>query len=56
MFILGAAAPAAKYFGGDQRHDSGGKLAYVSLGADCTGSSVKEIMAGYLLQKVLGKV
>lgn len=50
----GPGAPAAKYFGGEQRYDCGGKLAYVSLGADCTGSSVKEIMAGYLLQKVLG--
>lgn len=50
----GPGGPAAKYFGGEQRHDSGGKLAYVSLAADCTGSSVKEILAGYLLQKILG--
>ena len=51
-----AGAPAAKYFGGDQRYDCGGKLAYVNLAGDCTASSAKELFAGDLLHKILGKL
>lgn len=50
----GPATPAAKYFGGEQRHDTAGNMAYINLAADCTGNSIKEILAAGLLQKVLG--
>jgi len=50
----GPASGPSKYYGGELRHDCGGKLAYVALAADCTGTSVKEMVAGDLLQKILG--
>ena len=51
---LGPGAPAAKYIGGEQRHDAAGNAAYVALAADCTGASVKDLVASHLLAKVLG--
>ena len=53
--ILGPAAAAPKYYGGELRHDCGGKLAYVAIAADCTGTNIREMVAGDLLQKILGK-
>jgi len=50
----GPGAPAAKYIGGEQRHDAAGNAAYIALAADCTGASVKEMIAADLLAKVLG--
>jgi len=50
----GPGAPAAKYIGGEQRHDAAGNAAYVALAADCTGASVKDLVASHLLAKVLG--
>merc|ERR1719225_2142743 len=52
--IFGPGAPAAKYIGGEQRHDAAGNAAYVALAADCTGASVKDLVASHLLAKVLG--
>ena len=51
---LGPGALAAKYYAGEQRLDTAGKIAYISLAGDCTGSSMKEMIAGDLLQKILG--
>jgi len=50
----GPGASAAKYFGGEQRLDTAGNLAYISLAGDCTGSNIKEMIAGDILQKILG--
>jgi len=50
----GPGALAAKYIGGEHRHDTAGGHAYVAIAGDCTGSNLKEIIAGHLLQKVLG--
>lgn len=50
----GPGALAAKYYAGEQRLDTAGKIAYISLAGDCTGSSMKEMIAGDLLQKILG--
>ena len=55
MLTLGPGAAAAKYYGGEHRHDCGGKLAHVSLAADCTGINAREIVAGDLLPRILGK-
>ena len=52
---LGPGAPAAKYIGGEQRHDTAGNLAYINIAADCSSSNVKDMIAGSLLASVLGK-
>ena len=50
----GPGALASKYIGGEHRHDTAGGHAYVAIAGDCAGSNLKEIIAGHLLQKVLG--
>ena len=52
---LGPGAPAAKYIGGEQRHDTAGKLAYINIATDCSSGNVKDILAGTLLASILGK-
>ena len=56
LFISGPGALAAKYIGGEHRHDTAGGHAYVAIAGDCAASSLKEIIAGHLLQKVLGNI
>jgi len=50
----GPAAAAPKYIGGEQRHDMASNTAYVAIAADCTGSTVKEMIANSVLAKILG--
>jgi len=50
----GPGTPAAKYVGGEQRHDTAGNLAYINIAADCSSSNVKDMIAGSLLASVLG--
>ena len=52
----GPGALASKYIGGEHRHDTAGGHAYVAIAGDCAGSNLKEIIAGHLLQKVLGSI
>jgi len=44
----------SKYFGGEQRHDTAGNVAYINLATDCSRSNIKEVIAGKLLASVLG--
>jgi hypothetical protein len=45
----------SKYFGGELRHDCGGKQAVVILAAETTGlANPREAVACRLLQKILG--
>merc|ERR1712110_182852 len=50
----GPGALAAKYIGGEHRHDTAGGHAYVAIAGDCAGSNLKEIIAGHLLQNAVG--
>ena len=56
LFIqyLGPAAPAQKYIGGEHRHDLVGNTAYVAIAADCTGATIKEMVAANVLASILG--
>jgi len=45
---------AAKYVGGEQRHDIAGNATYVAIAANCAGTTVKEMIAGSVLAKILG--
>jgi len=40
--------------GGEQRHDTAGKLAYINIATDCSSGNVKDILAGTLLASILG--
>ena len=46
---------AAKYVGGEQRHDIAGNATYVAIAANCAGTTVKEMIAGSVLAKILGR-
>jgi len=50
----GPAAPAQKYIGGEHRHDLVGNTAYVAIAADCTGATIKEMVAANVLASILG--
>ena len=56
LFIqyLGPAAPAQKYIGGEHRYDLAGNTAYVAIAADCTGATIKEMVAANVLASILG--
>ena len=55
LLILGSDA-GSKYFGGEIRHENGGRQAVVLLAAETSGlANPREAVACRLLQKILGK-